>query len=175
MEERNPKTNIRQFTEALANIEHVEHGDAWKKFFLDVDLVKDVSLALTSDVSAQMAVIAAGGLWQGGGWNSSTASKRLYSLTGVPVVSSDFSVYRGAFLFSLASFWQLDLPEANLPDRSAEAAFALLGLYESTAEQDGEQPAEDEESDGEDGLPWDEQLAKLPSDLRVIWGRAQQF
>ena len=92
MEERNPKTNIRQFTEALANIEHVEHGDAWKKFFLDVDLVKDVSLALTSDVSAQMAVIAAGGLWQGGGWNSSQASKRLYSLTGVPVVSSDFSV-----------------------------------------------------------------------------------
>ena len=51
----------------------------------------------------------------------------------------------------------------------------MLGLYESTAEQDGEQAAKHEESDGEDGLPWDEQLAKLPSDLRVIWGRAQQL
>ena len=81
------------------------------------------------DINTGGAVLAAGQQWTGGGWNTSSSSKTLHAITRVPLLSSDFGMYRNAFLYSLALLFQLDVHELNLSDRAAEAAFALVEAY----------------------------------------------
>ena len=139
---------------------------------------------MTSNLA--LPLLNAGTCWQGGGWNSSSASKKLYELVGVPILSSDFSVYRGAFLYSLALFWEVEIPEVSLPDSAAAAAFALAKVYEDQSwdwipkdKSAGPTQREDEgeSENGENGeiqLPWDEDTTPLPPDLGELWRRAKQ-
>ena len=67
--------------------------EAWRTFFFNVEQVQKLSADMTSNLA--LPLLNAGTCWQGGGWNSSSASKKLYELVGVPILSSDFSVYMG--------------------------------------------------------------------------------
>ena len=66
-----------------------------------------------------------GARWQGTSWNTSRASKALHAITGVPLVSGDFTQYVNAFLYAVAITLDLEIPSLSLSDRAAEAAFNL--------------------------------------------------
>ena len=57
------------------------------------------------------------------------ASRRLFELTGVPLVRADFSQYRTSFLFALSLFWEVDVPKMDLSDRASETAFSLASMF----------------------------------------------
>ena len=61
------------------------------------------------DSEKASAILATGVKWQGGGWNTSRASKTLYDLTGVPLVTADFTQYRNSYLYALAMFWSVEV------------------------------------------------------------------
>ena len=86
---------------------------------------------LLSDMASNLALplLTAGACWQGGVWNSSSVSKELYELVGVPILSSDFSVYRSVFLCSLVLFWEVEADTVGLSNSAADAAFALAKVY----------------------------------------------
>ena len=57
---------------------------SWNAFFLDVARVRGLYGVIPPESAQEL--IAAGQKWAGSGWNTSKASKSLYSLTGVPLV-----------------------------------------------------------------------------------------
>ena len=59
--------------------------EAWKYFLFNVEKVRQVTDTIDEGEKAE--ILAAGALWKGSGWNSSSASKRLYDLTSVPILS----------------------------------------------------------------------------------------
>ena len=138
---------------------------------------------MTSNLA--LPLLTAGACWQGGGWNSSSASKKLYELVGVTIVSSDLSVYRGIFLYSLALFWEIEAGTVSFSNIAAEAAFALTRVYGAESLMWFQEPGshtreptqrEDEgRSDhGEFRLPWDGKRPSLPPVLGEIWQRAKE-
>ena len=102
--------------------------EAWRPLFFHVKQDQKLSSHMTSNLA--LPLLNAGTCWQGGVSNSSSASKKLYGLIGVPIMSSDFSVYRGSIFFSLAFFLEVNITEVSLPDTVAAAAFALVKVYE---------------------------------------------
>lgn len=161
---------------------------SWNTFFLDVARVRAVCGGIPPEAAS--ALLAAGQKWQGTGWNTGKASKILYSLTGVPLVKGVWSEYRNAFLYALALFLEVEVPELDLSDRVADAAFALLNVfagadaqpsgtvvqgYDSRSGDPGSYPgaghpfAPTEDSEDEVQLTWDEQKLPLPAELAYIW------
>ena len=74
-------------------------------------------------------LITSGLQWAGGGWTTTSASRRLYELTGVALVSQQVDDYLGGFLFSLALATDVEIPSVHLESKAADAAFALAGLW----------------------------------------------
>ena len=92
------------------------------------------------DSEKASAILATGVQWQAGGWNTSRALKTLYELTGLPLVTADFTQYRNSYLYALAMFWSVEVDELNLTDRAAEAAFGLVdALNGETGKKDRHQ------------------------------------
>ena len=138
-----------------------------KNVFLNTEVSRKLSANITSNLA--LPLLTAGACWQGGSWNSSSASKVFYELAGVPILSSDFSVYRSVFLCSLALFWEVNVDTVNLSISAADAAFALAKVYGAESSEWSQDPGsqtakptqrEDEgKSDhGEFQLPWDVKL-----------------
>ncbi len=65
-----------------------EGAKAWASFFLNVDLVRQFSEAVPHDTKK-----AVGLLWDGTCWNTSKASKKLWDVAGVGLVSGDVNQY----------------------------------------------------------------------------------
>ena len=61
-------------------------------------------------------MLGAGSRWDGTGWSSASAAKRLYDLLGIPLVRATFETYKDAWLMCAALIWKVeiivDLPEA---------------------------------------------------------------
>ena len=120
-------------------------------------------------------MLQAGLKWGGAGWNTTTASRALYDLCQVPLVSSSFDNYRDAWVYGCALHWKVEIPEFSLLEVSAAAAFALA----SACSAHGGAVAPEEEED-EDGLKevvqdrrfvWEEPQQPLPEGLLVLWRR----
>ena len=127
-----------------------------------------------------MELLKAGASWNGSGWNTGRASKALHDLVGVPLVTSDFSEYRNAFFYALALYWGVEVPQLELGDRAAEAAFALVRCFQtgntafappapSVAAPEARQ--EDKGPDGPEDvvMEWDEPEFTLPKELAALW------
>ena len=109
--------------------------------------------------------------WQGVGCTTSSAPKKVYELTQVPVVTADCVVYRNTWLYCLALAWNVEVPELTPSDPAAEAACRLASVCSSGG---GEWSMEEEDEEGEEEhnqvtLEWDEPETKVPEELAYIW------
>ena len=151
---------------------------AWSSFFLDTSKVRQLQDVM--DAESAMELLKAGTSWNGSGWNTGRASKALHDLVGVPLVTSDFSEYRNAFFYALALYWGVEVPQLELGDRAAEAAFALVRCFQtgntafappapSVAAPEARQ--EDKGPDGPEDvvMEWDEPEFTLPKELAALW------
>ena len=153
--------------------------NAWSGFFLDPEKVRQLEGIIDQDTGAD--VIKACAHWNGSGWNTGKASKRLHDLTSVPLVTADFSEYRNAFCYALALLWSLEVPQLDLSDRAAQGAFALAQRFQTGAVPVGfadtsaaHKDAAAEEPPAEDVLmEWDEPTFTLPQELATIWTGVQ--
>jgi hypothetical protein len=119
------------FAPVLADPRHPDFEKAWNTFFLDVSLVQNFAAQANSEVAK--AVLLAGQQWTGSGWNTSKASKTLWSLTGVPLVKAAWVDYRTAFLYALSLLLEVEVLELDLNDRVSDAAFELLKVFTGQA------------------------------------------
>ena len=65
---------------------------AWQEFFYAPVKVRSLKQVATPEMAVE--VLKVGVEWNGAGWNTAKASKRLFELTGVPLVTSDFNQYK---------------------------------------------------------------------------------
>ena len=111
----------------LADPTHHEWSATWSSFLFNVAAVR--SLGNPPEAGA---ILAAGDQWRGEGWTTGKASKALYEITAVPLVSSNVEEYKGAFMFALALLWGLEVVQYNLSEKGAEATFALASVFSNT-------------------------------------------
>ena len=172
-----------QILHSLCNLDNQEtFHQAWSTFFLNPELVRQVAVGVEKDKATE--VLRAGANWNGSGWNTGRASKQLHDLVGVPLVTSEFLEYQNAFFYALALLWEVEVPQLELSDRAAQAAFALATYFQSgeAPHQFGlppvvsatgkDQPHEEEQEDIV--MEWDEPLLSLPQELAVLWAEVQQ-
>ena len=95
---------------------------AWEAFLFNVDRLTEAK-SLPHDKLLQ--VLTAGLRYDGSGWNTSKASQALWDITGVALVRSNFQFYRDIWLFVLAMVGNIEVPNLDLSQEQAEAAFAL--------------------------------------------------
>ena len=119
-------------------------------------------------------LLAAATNWAGGGWTTSRASRALYSLTSVPLVSADFSQYKNSWFYALSFFWNVSIDTFDLTDRAAEAAFQLVNALQGAQQepQDEEMEEDDDEcveSTGQLIMPWDTPVHELDPMFMAIW------
>ena len=74
----------------LCSKESESFQESWHQFFLNVDMAKLVSQDPTPEAAAT--ILESGLSWLSGGWNSSSAFRKLHELVGVPILSSDFAI-----------------------------------------------------------------------------------
>ena len=141
----------------------------------------NVELAQTlKDLSAEQAgaLLQAGSKWAGSGWSTARAFKQLQATVGVPLVQSSISTYRDSWLFALSLFWDVEVGLLDLPDRGAEAAFALCARLsegrggvpsQEPVTREGREAEEEEDEEAAARFDWDEPLYELPSDLQALW------
>ena len=116
-----------ELLQGLLDTQNDRFEESWSLFFMDVSRVQKVTELLTPETSRQL--LAAGQNWQGTNWNTSKASKVLYTLTGVPIVKAAWPEYRNAFLYALSLHLEVEILELELPDRVADAAFTLAQVF----------------------------------------------
>jgi hypothetical protein len=142
--------------QALIAIEDPAYHEAWSTFLFNPDVVRAVTEELQGDVEGATAILQAGMAWNGQGWTTGTASRKLWTASGVTLVSSNFSDYINAHLFALCLLWGLEVAQLDLPQKTAEAAFELLAPYgpvvppEELAPQGGGEANTMEEDDDDD-------------------------
>jgi hypothetical protein len=159
----------------LTQEDHLEHTKSWEDFMFNLDVL--ALLGQNVDKMMSQAILAAGLKYGGAGWTSGRASRRLYELSQVALVSASWTDYLNCWLFALSLYWDLDLPLVDLQDRVAEAGFALVGLLTDPDEgaphqQTAETMEEDENTEGECSFPWDEEVRPLPKEFGELWRRA---
>ena len=81
-------------------------------------------------------MLAAVARWTGEGWNTTKAAKAVRSLTGVALVSSKFSDYLRAFLYSLSLQAGVEIQCVALSNKAADAAFVLATFWAAHLEGD---------------------------------------
>ena len=148
------------------------YHEAWSTFLFNPEAVRAVTEEIQQDGDRATAILQCGMAWNGQGWTTGTASRKLWNAAGVTLVSSNFSDYINAHLFALCLLWGLDVHQLDLPQRTAEAAFALLAPYTPMSQggPPGAPPPEyveqvqdmEEEDDEDSSFPWDEQEEGLP-------------
>ena len=88
--------------QSLITADEAVRTATWSEFLFNPEMVK--SFGRVGTVLAKQ-VLAAGGEWQGNGWNTSSASRKVWSLTGIALVSGNLADYLNAWLFTLALWW----------------------------------------------------------------------
>ena len=109
-------------------------GAAWNEFFLNVVAVRHLVPLL--DAPRAQELLNQGLQWTGAGITTSAASKKLRDITGVALVSNDFSHYRDCWLFGLAIVFDKDVVSLQLPDKAAEAAYIIVDQIQHNHRQD---------------------------------------
>ena len=147
--------------------------EAWKEWLYNVTETK-----LWGPVEPGMAaaILQAGARWTGAGWNTSSASKRLWVITKLALVSSEFGEYLQAWLYACALWWTIEIPELQLSPKAVEAGFALLSLLTSESPDLPIRPeggAREEVEQEEGHLPWEPELLELPRELQYVWTKAR--
>ena len=104
-------------------------------------------------------------------WTTSSASKKVYELPQVPLVTADFFMYRNTWLYCFALVSNFEVQDLTLSDPVAEAAFRLASVGSSGG---GDWSMEEEDEEGEEEhnqvtLEWDEPETKFPEQLAYIW------
>ena len=165
------------FVQALLNVETELGQAAWRQFFFDPKKVRELDASFIDSVTAQQ-VLQGGLRWEGGGWNTTTASRALFELCAVPLVSSQFEQYRDSWIYACALHWRVELSEFNLSEGAAAAAFALCVCFSRDgtsahggAEEDADEEEEEEETAPAVRLPWEEPQQKLPGTQKELWTR----
>ena len=158
-----------EFIQLLADGESEASQAAWKAFLYNTEQVRLLGDGIGT--TAALAIIGGGVKWQGAGWTTSSASKKVYELTQVPLVTADFVMYRNTWLYCLALVWNFEVQELTLSDPAAEAAFRLASVCSSGG---GDWSMEEEDEEGEEEhnqvtLEWDEPETKFPEELAYIW------
>ena len=172
----------------------------WSKFSLDADAVR---AALEQPKERITTLLAKGATVQQTVWTTTSIAIRVQALTGLDFVATSWADYNVTFLYSVALCAEVDPGALVLTDRQADVAFALAQVWRklptttlSGAERlvpaaggpgaaallrggDAEMPAtgeeqvEDQDTDEEEALPWEEAREALPQDLQVVWNRHQ--
>ena len=140
----------------LTQVDDGEYHHAWKTFLFNIPAVKTVTTEIADNVELANEILRAGQAWSGSGCTTGYCSKTLFGATGVTLVSAQFADYIGAFLYSLCLHWSLEVLQLDLPDKAAEAAFALSQAYGGVAGRSSSRPqvermAVDEDDTGEQG------------------------
>ena len=143
-------------------------GTTWSDFFFDIPQAKKLTAILNPD--SARSVLAAGEAWNGAGWNTGKASRKLWEAIRVPLVNSDITEYKHAWLYALALSWQVEVPNLVLSDRAGDAAFQLMeNILSDAAEENPQVPTPDDE-----GLEWEQPSVSLPRELLYLWTKAAQ-
>ena len=146
---------------------------AWEAFLFNVDRLTEAK-SLPHDKLLQ--VLTAGLRYDGSGWNTSKASQALWDITGVALVRSNFQFYRDIWLFVLAMVGNIEVPNLDLSQEQAEAAFAVRAVLEEDSQplRSRAQPDPGDDSEGEEDFQfgWEEPSVPLPRELNTLWQRA---
>ena len=158
---------MQPFLQALQSVDSNEGQEAWRTFLFNVVKLQELG-PVDTDVAA--AVLSAGRQWQGGGWNSTSASRALWEAVGTGLVASEFSEYLHCWLYACALYWKVDVPSASLSPEAAQAAFALYATVS------GEWEDEELEEEGPEGpaeqpvvFNWEQPGVPLPAELGTLW------
>ena len=138
------QTDPSEFFNKLIAVEQEGYYEAWQALFLNPEKVR--SLGELSKKNAAGALLATGRSWAGTGWNTGKVTKELHRITGVPLVSGTFAHYMGAFLFSLAMWFGLEIDSLDLSEHAAKAAFALVWCYQEDTPQKSLETAHHQDS-----------------------------
>ena len=145
---------LEQPWQQLLKVEELEGAKAWGEFLFNIPAAREF-VAQVSKEAVSLA-LSQGQKWNGMGWTTSRASRVVYELTGVPLVSSKVEEYRDAFLFALAMTTNVEVLGLDLGDRASEVAYYLCGLIANpeSVGQSAAQPATGEpEPDSEAHQP----------------------
>ena len=170
----------------LLDPNHAAFESSWSSLFTDIGRVRSLIQAVPTEQAS--ALLAAGQLWRGEGFNSSKAAMLVYTLTGVPLVRSTWTDYRTAFLYALSLVLEVEVPELDLDQRVADVSFTLAQAFSGQVEstpyyQSGDpgsnptagaatfSPPEDASTEDSEELmmTWDEPRADLPPELSFLW------
>ena len=169
-----------EFINNLLQGDDGEGKQAWSEFLFNVPLARSFLEKVPKETTT--ACLNQGHKWSGSGWTTSRASRVVYELTGVPLVTSRVEHYRNAFLYAIAMAKEVEILELDLPDRASEVAYNLCAILcdpnwpypEQPAPGDPAGAAQKEEEDAKAeaeiaGLEWDEQTEELPKELKFIY------
>ena len=169
-----------EFINNLLQGDDGEGKQAWSEFLFNVPLARSFLEKVPKETTT--ACLNQGHKWSGSGWTTSRASRVVYELTGVPLVTSRVEHYRNAFLYAIAMAKEVEILELDLPDRASEVAYNLCAILcdpnwpypEQPAPGDPAGVAQKEEEDAKAeaeiaGLEWDEQTEELPKELKFIY------
>jgi len=143
----------------------------WSTFMFNVEEAMQLKKSTKEQI---MAVMQAGSKYQGTGWSTGKASKKLYDLSGVAIVKAKIDSYRDCWLYTVSLLTGVDLPTVELPQDCAGAAFAILTQIEGRQREEPGSPTS--LSDNEEEIltfDWDEKEEQLPRELQALWHRAQ--
>ena len=156
-----------EFIQLLADGESESSQAAWKAFLYNTEQVRILGDGIGA--AAASAPVGGGLRWRGAGWTTSSASKKVYELTQVPLVTADFVMYRNTWLYCLALVWNVEVQELTLSDPAAEAAFRLASVCSSGGDDwsMGEEDEEGEEEHYQVTLECDEPKTKFGVGLHV--------
>ena len=177
---------MKNFFAVLSRPEDPLFRENWGKFLFDVPLVMQAAAEL--DESEKAAILQAAGSYDGAGWSSSRAYRKLLEVTNVPLVRSSIGDYLAAFTFALCLLWDQDLVNVDLSDQCAAAATVFAELrsagtgagHGDAAVTEGapyyaEGDWEDEEEDEEVvAVEWEQAFTPLPAVLEALWRRGDQ-
>ena len=117
--------------------------------------------------------------WLGKNRNTSSAAKQLFFLTNIPLVEDTFKSYKEAFIYGLGLGWDVPVPNCNLSQPCANAAFQLAQLTnrgagahayaapsQATAALDGQQAQHV-------ALPYNEETWELTPVFAEAWRRSR--
>ena len=151
------------------------YQQAWKEFLFNLSKVQELDKNI--DPAGADAILKAGADWQGYGWNTTTASKALYELTGVALVTTDFKQYFSAWLYGLALHWKITVDQLDLNETAAAAAFALAQAMDGWEDQGPvhiqgtDDEMEDEDALADCSFEWEPTLEPLEDSRKALWQR----
>ena len=105
-------------------------SDTRRQFVFNVEMLKSLAPQVNQAVATD--ILAAGARYDGAGWNSTTAAKRLYHLCGIPLVRAGFDAYRDMWLLTAAFVFNVELI-LEVPEEVSAAAFQLASLIDDPA------------------------------------------